>query len=85
MFDSLAILYLETQNSFCLYGVQFAAEIKDLRPETSENFPSGGKRFVEAMKHYCRGWELLKPLSTDRRRRAQRFLLLFRDWNSSET
>lgn len=65
MFDSLSILYLDTQNSFRRYGVQFAVEIKDLRMETSENVPSGGKRLVEAMKHYCGGGERLKPLSRD--------------------
>lgn len=65
MFDSLSVLHLETQNSFCRCGVQFAVKIKDLRTETSENVPSGGKRLVEAMKHYCGGWEPLKPLSRD--------------------
>ena len=53
MFDNLSILgYPGTDKSFCQYDTQSVVEIKDLRTETSKHSPSGGKRLVEAMKHY---------------------------------
>lgn len=45
---------LRHRTHVCQYDVKSAVEIKDLRTETSENFPSGGKSLVKGMKH-CYG------------------------------
>ena len=63
MCESLSVLgHLGTENSFCQYGYSICCCNK--RPENWDHkkFPSGGKRLVEAMKHYSVDKEWLKPL-----------------------